>query len=252
MDLNLKGKYALVTGGGAGIGAGCVTALAEEGCNIVIADRDIDTAAAFAEKIAAQKHVKAWALPVDVMNRQAITELFERIYREIGPLDILVNNAGGGWKTPSFQDVTDEDWVRSFNLVLNSAFYASKEFASRAIKEGRPGSIVNMVSKSAIMSSSKHNSPYASSKGGMIAMTRAMAKDLIEYGIRVNGVAPGYVQTEKTYPESDPRTAEKRKLLPSGEFAKPYDIGTLVAFLCSERSYQMIGTIVDITGGTLI
>ena len=251
MDLKLKDKLAVVTGGAAGIGAGCAKALAAEGCNVVVADRDGEAAMVFADQLEKEYKVHAYPISVDVLKKEEIAQMFDEI-EKLGGADILVNNAGGGWKTPSFQEISDDDWKRSFDLVLNSAFYASRAFANQCIDKEREGAIVNMLSKSAVMSSSKNNAPYASSKGGMIAMTRAMAKDLIGYKIRVNGVVPGYVQTEKTYPESDPNTAVKRRMLPAGDFAKPDDIGTLVTFLASPRSYQMIGAVVDITGGTLI
>lgn len=252
MDLGLKGKTVLVTGGAGGIGFGCAKVLAGEGCNIILADINDELAAERKQELIDQYKVKAWAVNINVMDAECIKKAWAQIAGEIGKVDILVNNAGGRLNRGPINELTDEEWMKTFDLTIHSAFLMSKEFANQYTGENGFGSIVNMTSKSAIMSSSSGNSHYASAKAAVIGMTRAMAKDLYDKRIRCNCVAPGYVKTEKTYPDGDPRTTEKKKILLTHEFAVPEDIGNVVAFLCSDKAHQMIGCVVDVTGGTLI
>ena len=252
MDLGLKGKIALVTGGAGGIGFGCAKVLAGEGCNIVLADINEELANKCRQELIDTYKVNAWAMNINVMSAECIKDAWKKIAKEIGVIDILVNNAGGRFNRGSINQLTDDEWMRTFDLSIHSGFLMSKEFVNQYIKQDEFGSIVNMTSKSAIMSSSSGNSHYASAKAAVIGMTRAMAKDLYDKNIRCNCVAPGYVKTEKTYPDGDPRTEEKRKILLTHGFATPEDIGNVVAFLCSQKAHQMIGCVVDVTGGTLI
>lgn len=251
MELGLKNKIALITGGAAGIGFGCADALAQEGVNIIISDINEELAKQKAEEIVQKYPVNAWAIKMNVMDKTDILNAFSWIKEKIGMIDILVNNAGGRFNRGPLDELSDEEWLKTFDLTIHSAYFISKEFA-RQHRTMTQGIIVNMTSKSAIMSSSSGNAHYASAKAAVIGMTRAMAKDLYPKNIRCNCVAPGYVKTEKTYPDGDPRTNEKKKILLTGDFAKPSDLGSVVTFLCSEKSSQIIGAVIDVTGGTLI
>ena len=131
-------------------------------------------------------------------------------------------------------------------------FFASQYFLKECIGESRKGHIINMLSKSAILSSSICNLTYVANKGALTALTRGMAKEFIQYGVFVNGVVPGYVKTERRHIDGDERTERVKKLLPLKRFAVPEEIGNVVAILASPLFEQMIGTIVDCTGGTLI
>ncbi|MEA4896417.1 MAG: SDR family oxidoreductase [Oscillospiraceae bacterium] len=254
MELRLRGKTALVTGGSKGIGAGCCTALAEEGCSIIVNFRsDPKNAEAFARGLSDTYGIDAIAVKADVSCEAEVEKLFEAAYEHFGAVQILINNAAA--TSPSrtaFQELTTEEWRAVQEGTLNSAFFVSRKFAGLLIAEHLPGSIINVLSKSAILSSSIFNSPYVSAKGGLMTLTRSMAKELVSYDIRVNGIVPGYVRTEKNYREGDPRTEEKRKLLPLKDFASPNDMGSIAAFLCSDRASQINGAIIDCTGGTLV
>ena len=253
MDLHLKGKVAIVTGGGRGIGKGCVRALAEEGANIAVADlaHDDETRAGLAE-IAEACDVTILPLDCDVSNEEAIASLYDAAEAALGPIDLLVNNAGRGAIRKRFDQLTTEDWRSVQDITLNSQFFMSREFTRRAIEAGRGGAIVNVLSKSAFTTNSVDNTTYISAKSGAYGLTKGMAKEMIGYGIRVNGIIPGYVQTERTYPDGDARTERMRALLPTGAFTTPYEIGQTVAFLLSDCSAQIIGTAIDITGGTML
>ena len=116
----------------------------------------------------------------------------------------------------------------------------------------RPGSIVNVLSKSAFTTNSKDNTTYISAKMGAYGLTKGVANEMAPYGIRVNGIVPGYVQTERTYPDGDARTERMRALLPTGKFTLPIEIGRVAAFLCSDCSSQIIGAAIDCSGGTML
>ncbi|MCI8294047.1 MAG: SDR family oxidoreductase [Hespellia sp.] len=254
MELNLRGKTVLVTGGSKGIGLGCCRVFAEEGCHVVMNYRsDEESAQRNAKELENVASVKVWVMKADVSIEQEVESLYRRLDEKGIKLDFLVNNAANTKVRPTpFQEMTTKDWRRDQEGTLNSAFFVSRAFVKRAVEEKRAAAIVNIVSKSAFLSSSIYNSPYVAAKGGLAALTRAMVKELIQYRIRVNALIPGYVKTEHNYIDGDARTEEKRKLLPLGEFATPYDMGNAATFLCSDRARQMNGVILDCTGGTMV
>lgn len=253
MDLGLKGKVAIVTGGGRGIGRGCSTALAEEGCNLVIADLSYDDESRTALARLREKYgVDILELTADVSSEEQIEKIYEQALEHYGEIDILVNNAGRGAIRKPFHELTTEDWRSVQEITLNSQFFMSRCFVKYCRDNERQGNIVNVLSKSAFTTNSKDNTTYISAKLGAYGITKGVANEMAPYGIRVNGVIPGYVQTERTYPDGDARTERMRALLPTGEFARPIEIGKIVAFLCSECSAQIIGAAIDCTGGTML
>lgn len=253
MDLGLKGKVALVTGGGRGIGKGCVTVLAEEGARVVAVDlcHTEETRAALAE-IASRSGTTVLALDGDVSSEETVVRIFDDIEHELGPVDCLVNNAGRGSIRKPFDELTTEDWRAVQEITLNSQFFMSREFVRRCRGAQRKGAVVNVLSKSAFTTNSKDNTTYICAKAGAWGLTKGIANEMASYGIRVNGVIPGYVQTERTYPNGDERTERMRALLPTGTFATPAEIGKVAAFLCSDCASQIIGASIDVTGGTML
>ncbi|WP_291288159.1 SDR family oxidoreductase [Enorma sp.] len=253
MDLHLTGKTAIVTGGGRGIGKGCVTALAEEGANVIVADlQHDDETLAYIKELAERTGSKIVPLNGDVSSEETVAKLYEEAVEALGPIDILVNNAGRGAIRKPFHELTTEDWRSVQEITLNSQFFMSREFVKRCRTEERPGSIVNVLSKSAFTTNSKDNTSYICAKAGAAGLTRGVANEMAPFGIRVNGVIPGYVQTERTYPDGEPRTERMRALLPTGKFTTPIEIGRVVAFLSSDAASQIIGACIDITGGTML
>lgn len=253
MDLLLRGKNALVTGGSRGIGAGICTVLAEEGCNVAINFRsDVKHAEEFAAELQRQFDVSACAIRADVSIETQAMYLYTQAKSQLGQLDILINNAAGGFRPSSLSELSEEAWHAAGRGILDPAFYMSRSFVQDHIETKRGGYIVNVLSKSAILSSSVNNLTYVVNKGALVSMTRSMAKELIPYGIYVNGIVPGYVKTEHIHQDGDARTERVRGLLPTHKFAEPKDMGVITAALCSPLFGQMIGSIVDCTGGTLI
>ncbi len=253
MDLGLRGKTALVTGGCKGIGRGCSEVLAEEGCDIVMIYRsDTERSQQFAKKLAERTGVHTLALQGDAADPSMTDALFDQAIDALGPVDILINNAGGNTCICPFDEVTDAQWRYAQDQNLNSAFLMSRRFVRdcRTYKKG--GHIVNVISKSALTTNSQNNTPYVSAKGGMMTMTRGLANEVTKDGIFVNGIVPGYVRTERGHLPGSERAKRVQPLLPTGEFATPRDMGVVAAFLCSPLAKQIIGAIVDCTGGLML
>ena len=253
MDLGLKGKVAIVTGGGRGIGKGCSTALAEEGCNLAIVDLSYDNEVLNYIKELREKYgIDVLELTADVSSEEQIEEVYKQTLAHYGKIDILINNAGRGSIRKPFHELTTEDWRAVQEITLNSQFFMSRSFVKYCREKERPGSIVNVLSKSAFTTNSKDNTTYISAKMGAYGLTKGVANEMAPYGIRVNGIVPCYVQTERTYPDGDARTERMRALLPTGKFTKPIEIGKVAAFLCSDCASQIIGAAVDCSGGTML
>lgn len=253
MDLKLKGRTVIITGGTKGIGAGISTVMAEEGCNVIVNYRSgCRDAERFAKELSRRHGIQTAAVCADVSTEAGAEAVFAETLRQFDQIDILVNNAAGGYIPTAFQDITAEEWRRAGEALLDPAFYMSRAFLRHCLERDGGGHIVNLLSKSAILSGSVNNLAYVANKGALTAMTRGMAKEFIPYGIYVNGIVPGYVKTERMHTEGDPRTERVRGLLPTGRFAEPREIGNLAAALVSPLFGQMIGAVVDCTGGTLI
>jgi 3-oxoacyl-[acyl-carrier protein] reductase len=254
MDLNLKGRVALVTGGGTGIGAGISDSLAEEGVLVAI-NYIVDEpgVASFAAALAREHGARAVAVYGDVSRPADIEAMIEETERQLGSIDILVNNAGI-WPTEEVLGISDESWQRVVDINLNGPFYLARRVARKLVEQGRSGTIVNISSKSGFQLNTGGHAHYATSKAGVAMLTRALARELTGKGVRVVGVAPGMVRT----PINEDKWRKEGLLdayvsrIPVGRFAEPREIGHLVAFLCSDKAFNIVGTTVDCTGGMLI
>ena len=254
MDLGLKGKVAIVTGGGTGIGAGICEALAQEGVDVGvnwIVGKDEVTA--FAAGLSERHGTDCRPFYADVTKAADLDSMLEEVIAAYGHIDILVNNAGV-WPTENILDMPDSSWEKVIDINLNGPFMLCKRVAQHMVAAGIKGSIINLASKSGIMYNSAGHAHYASAKAGIIMMTKTLARELLPHGIRTNAIAPGMVRTPINEDKwADPalkKSYEER--IPSGRFAQPIEIGYTVAFLASEKSYNIMGTVVDITGGMLI
>jgi NAD(P)-dependent dehydrogenase (short-subunit alcohol dehydrogenase family) len=254
MDLGLKGKVALVTGGGTGIGAGICEALAQEGVNVgvnYIVGKD--EVIAYAASLSKTYGTDCRAFYADVAKAEDLDAMVKELISVYGHIDILVNNAGI-WPTENILDMPDKNWEKVIDINLNGPFMLCKRVARHMVDAGIKGSIINLSSKSGITYNTGGHSHYASAKAGIIMMTKTLARELLPFGIRTNAIAPGMVRTpinedKWTDPELK-KTYEAR--IPSGRFAQPVEIGYTVAFLASEKSFNIMGTVVDVTGGMLI
>jgi NAD(P)-dependent dehydrogenase (short-subunit alcohol dehydrogenase family) len=255
VDLNLKGKTTIVTGGSKGIGAGICEVFAQEGSNLVI---NYHSDAAPAEQMCrdfAEKYgIKAVCVKGNVGSEEDVKRIFDVAEENFGTVDVLVNNAGRGG-TKLVQDMTIEEWNASLNDNLTGQFLMSREFARRIIPTGKPGSIVNILSKATRTSTTKGRVGYVANKAGEEGLVHALAVDLTEHKIRVNGVMPGFVlaHTLLDQQQNNPEEFERRvNRVPIKRVGQPWEIGTMCAFLASDKCELAVGTVVDMTGGLLL
>lgn len=253
MDLGLSDKVVLVTGASSGIGAGIAEVYAQEGAKVAINYRtSVDAAETLASRMKENYGVEVGLFPGDVSREETAPRLFEAVCNYFGRVDVLVNNAAGfSPKRPAWELSTDE-WRHAQDANLNSQFFMSREFIRRCVEEGRAGAVVCLLSKSAFCTSSTNNTSYISAKAGACGLMRGLANEVAGLGIRVNGVVPGYVQTDRCYRDGEERTEFVRSRLATGRFATPMEIGRIVAFLSSDCASQIIGAAVDCTGGMML
>lgn len=255
MDLGLKGKVAIVTGGGAGIGAGMCQTFAEEGANVVIADfRPLEDTQAQAKMLSEKYGIKAIAVRIDVSNPEDVKRMFALALETFGTVDILMNNAGK-MGLNRIENVTIEELRKFEHVNIEGLFLTCQEMVRIHREQKRKNSwIVNTVSKSAFSSNSGGNSPYIATKGAVASFTRGLATEVGREGIYVNGIVPGYVVTEttKNIPNAKERSEAMTKLIPVGREADPKEIADVAVFLCSEKACQVMGVLMDVTGGTML
>ena len=254
MDLGLKGKTAIVTGGGTGIGAGICEALAQEGVNVavnwIVGKEEVT---AFAAGLSKRFGSDCRPFYADVSKAEDLDAMVRDVAAAYGHIDILVNNAGI-WPTENILDMPDRNWQKVIDINLNGPFMLCKRVAKHMVDAGIKGSIINLSSKSGITYNTAGHAHYASAKAGINMMTRTLARELLPHGIRANAIAPGMVRTpinEDKWSDPELKKAYEARI-PAGRFAMPVEIGYLVAFLSSEKSFNIVGTVIDVTGGMLI
>jgi NAD(P)-dependent dehydrogenase (short-subunit alcohol dehydrogenase family) len=242
------GQVAIVTGSAHGIGEAIARRFAVEGASVVIADLDESAAIATAEKIAADGG-EAIGVAVDVGNSEAVNAMVDRTLEAYGRVDILVNNAGDVTISKHFL-TTDEAWWDHFLTTnLKSMYLTCRRVAPLMAKAGG-GCIINMSSGGATKSH-RGMVAYDASKGGVEALTRALALELAPYGIRVNSVVPGLIVTrpEHAEPVADARRAAT---VPLGRGGTPADLAGPTVFLASEDAAYMTGSTMVVDGGVLV
>jgi 3-oxoacyl-[acyl-carrier protein] reductase len=247
--LKLRGKIALVTGAGRGIGKAIVVAMAKEGANVTVNDANFKSAETVTEEIRAMG-CEAMPMKADVSERSEVAEMFERIIGTFGKIDILVNNAGIFSSTP-LDKITEEEWDRTMNVNLKGAFLCSQA-AMKYMKEQRYGKIVNIASLAAEIGGIFAGAHYAASKAGVICLTKSLAKQLAPYNINVNAVAPGATETDMT--KRWPKKVKENLLeqIPFGRFGKPEEVAEVVVFLISDGASYVTGATIDVNGGILM
>lgn len=247
MELNLKNRIAVVTGGAAGIGEAIAHALAAEGCKLCIADRDESAA----RKTAASLGEGSMAVSLDVSNAEAVTQAFEQIAGSQGRIDILVN-AAGLLSTGSVADLPATEWQRVSQVNLAGIVYCVKA-AIPAMKKQKSGRIINIASVSAERGGgSVGNTLYGATKAGVVALTKGLARELGPDKITVNAIAPAIADTAMTH-KLLTEDALKKILarIPIGRLAALSDIADLAVFLASDRANFITGTTIPVDGGIL-
>jgi 3-oxoacyl-[acyl-carrier protein] reductase len=249
MELGLEGKGAIVTGGSLGIGRAVALDLAREGANVAVNYRRHDTEAKQVVADIEKMGRKGLAVKADVSNYDDAVKMFEQAREAFGRVDILVCNAGITWDGVIWK-MSEEQWDRVITVNLKGYFNYNKA-AALMFKEQKYGKIVNISSING-MRGKFAQSNYAASKGGEIAMSKSLAKELGKFNINVNVVAPGLVMTdmmENLAPEFQATALAETTL---GRFATPDDVAHLVSFLCSDRAQHVTGEVIKIDGGQYI
>jgi NAD(P)-dependent dehydrogenase (short-subunit alcohol dehydrogenase family) len=249
LDLfRLDHKVALVTGGNRGLGRAIVTALAEAGASVAFTCREEARACKAAEELCAQTRARCVGYELDVRDGQAVEATVARVIEEMGGLHILVNNAGLNLREPIWE-VKDESWETVIETNLTGAMRCARA-AARHLKEQRWGRIIHIASMLSWVGIPQRAS-YASSKAGLLGLTRAMALDLAPYGVTVNALCPGVFKTEINRPIlNDPEyLKEFLRQVPLGYLGEPAQLAGVIVFLASEASSYMTGSAMLVDGG---
>lgn len=247
MELNLKGKAAMVTGGASGIGRGIADGFAGLGAHLVIADLDSEAAAEAAAAINGSGG-KATSCEIDVTDEESVASAFEKATAELGGLDILVNSAGTGCMS-AIDEMIIEEWDMVIDVNLKGTFLCTRE-AVKIMKEKGGGKIINLSSINETVPMAGEI-PYCASKGGVMMLTRAAAVELAPYGINVNAIGPGAIDTplmEEMLSVPEIKDGILRQI-PFGRLGLPEDVAKAAIFLASELSDWVTGHTLYVDGG---
>lgn len=246
--MNIKDQVAIVTGGATGIGRQTALRLAREGAKVVIADINIDGANKVAEEIKALGQ-EAIALKVDITSLDEANQMAKATLDKFGQIDILGNIAGGAipGKIGPFSQSVKEVWDRIIGLNLYGTFTCTRAVINHMI-ERRSGKIINIASVAGIVGQA-NTADYAAAKGGIIAFTKSLAKEVAQYGINVNCVSPAFTGTERVLSMPEEFLQKQIKMIHLGRYGKPEEIANVIVFLASDEAGFVTGANYVVDGG---
>lgn len=247
---DIAGKSVLVTGASSGFGQFFAEALAARGAEVVVAARRVDKLAALSARIIAQGG-RCHAVAMDVSDKPSVVAAIEDAWVWAGGLDILINNAGIG-ANASVLDMTEDEWDANLDTNLKGAFLVAQQVAKRAVEAKKPASIINIASILGLRVAS-HLAPYCASKAGLLQLTKAMALELARYNVRVNAIAPGYVETDINR-DFFKTSAGERMLsrIPSRRLGQLEELLGPLLLLASGAGSYITGSVIAVDGGHLV
>jgi len=250
--MDLKNKVAIITGGRRGMGRTHALTLAKAGAKVVISDISLEGCQKVVQEVKKQGG-EAIAVECDVTKKEQVDIMVKKTIEVFGKIDILVNNAGILQFKP-FLELTEQDWDKTLSVNLKGYFLCAQACAKEMVKQ-KSGAIINITSIA--MGGMGVGFPnivhYSASKGGIVAMTEALALELVGFNIRVNAIAPGAIDTPMTASsEQDPKTMEGTLArIPMHRIGKPEEVSNAVLFLASDRSSYITGSTIIVDGGWL-
>jgi len=246
--MNFENKTAIVTGAARGIGQAIAVKLAEMGADIALCDLQVDWLAETAEKVSALgRTVKCYA--TDVSSSADVDAAVASVKKDFEHIDILVNNAGIT-KDTLLVRMSEEDWDAVIRVNLKGTFLFTKAVSKLMMKQ-RSGSIVNIASIIGLMGNAGQCN-YAASKAGVIALTKSVAKELARRNVRVNAVAPGFIQTKMTENLTEDIQKKMLEVIPMARFGQPEDVADVVAYLAGDHASYITGQVLNVCGGMVM
>lgn len=245
---DLTGKITVVTGGGTGLGFGISKVIIDAGSKVIITGRRENVLKGACKELGSS----AEYIVNDITNLDLLPGLVDEIERRVGPIDILVNNAGINQKKDAVE-VTDDDFGKVLQTNLNGVFALSREIGKKMI-ERESGSIINITSMAAIYGIPQVTA-YSASKAGVLGLTRSLAADLSSYGIRVNAIAPGFIESPMLHKAFSSDPERKRRVLertPMKKLGSPEDVAYAALYLASDASRFITGVHLPVDGGNSI
>ncbi len=243
MDLGIKGKVALVSGGARSLGKQDCLTLAAEGCRVIVLDLNAEGATQTAEEIN-QAGGSARGYAADITDRPALAEAIRRAEREVGPVDICVNNAGWIYTVAQLKDMNDDDWDLNLKINLTGTYNVTKAVFA-GMRERKWGRIICMASIAGLMGGFGQTA-YSTGKMGVIGFAKSVALEGARYNVTCNVIAPGIIGPNANLSPMYERMVKRVAMQKEGQ---PEDIADAVAFLCSERARYITGSVLTVTGG---
>lgn len=242
----MENKVVCITGAGRGIGAGMAQMFSENGYDLILhyrsSEKELD---ALIQKIQKPKQ-KIWKVQADICDETQVKEMFAWIKKEVGRLDVLINNSGRT-KDGLFLRMSEKDFMDVVDVNLKGCFLCSKEAAAIMMRQ-RNGSIIN-ISSVVGLTGNAGQANYAASKAGIIGLTKSMAKEIGSRNIRVNAIAPGFIQTQMTDALSESRKKEIQSHIPLRTLGSVEDVANVALFLADEKSRYITGEVIRVDGG---